>query len=100
MCWGMGLQGVSEGMAMSSSNVLQEYWTDQKSAVVVTAAPAVIDQILMELNLPEERPVSVSDTRFALAFWGEDLSAYVTWRANSCGRHTGTDKHTKADGAG
>lgn len=74
---------------MSNSELLHEYWTDEGSAVVVTAERSLIHQLLTDLNLPEESPVNVSDSKIALALWGEDLSTYRTWRmrfqANSNG---------------
>jgi hypothetical protein len=67
---------------------------------VVTAEPAVIGQLLEDLNLPEESLVSVSDNTLALAFWGEDLSSYVSWRDASFGSRNGSGRHAKTDGNG
>lgn len=65
---------------MSSFQMLQEHWTDEGSAVVVTADTTVINQLLQDLDLPDESPVTISKDRFALAFWGEQLRNYVAWR--------------------
>ncbi len=75
---------------MSSGALLQEHWTDQNSAVVVTGEAKVIGQIVLELKLSEALPVSVSDSRLALALWGDDLSTYLEWR---------TSRHPNSNGS-
>lgn len=68
---------------MSSLQMLQEHWTDEGSAVVVMADTATMNQLLSELDLPQENTVSISEDRLALAFWGEELKSYVAWRDGS-----------------
>lgn len=81
---------------MLSVQLLQEHWTVEGSAVVVTADTVIINQLLAELELPQESPVNISDDRLALAFWGDELKSYVAWRGGSQAHCNGLSGQTNA----
>jgi hypothetical protein len=83
---------------MARSDLLQEHWTDQRSAVVVTGEPKLIGQLLCDLQLPGELPVSVSDSKLALALWGHDISTYLEWRTRHFPNSNGSSGYLERNG--
>jgi hypothetical protein len=57
-----------------------EYWTESGAAVVVTADSKIIAELVEELGLAPESPVSVKCRQLALGLWGEDLAGYLRLR--------------------
>lgn len=77
---------------MSLSRSLYEHWTDGKSAVVVTAEPTVMSQLLVDLGLSLDTAVNLSCQQNALALWGEELATYLDWRDGSLESSAGDDR--------